>query len=229
MKRKIIVATKISLAGCVMVDRTMLKKIFFFMLILSLVATSAFGADKEFPEPVGAINDFANVLPAQQRQTLEIYCQDIYARTGVAIVVATFTNINDQPSEDFANRLYQAWGIGKKGEDNGLLILLAVKERKIRIETGYGVEGILPDGKIGEILDSFVLKHLRNDDYAQGISNAVISIGEIVAQNMNASSPVTNNTFHRKHTKGQSQLNPIALLMLVIVVLLLVATPQGRR
>ena len=61
----------------------------------------------------------------------------------------------------YANGLYKAWGIGKKGEDKGVLIFFTLKERKIRIETGYGVEGILPDGLVGEILDKYFCRNLR--------------------------------------------------------------------
>ena len=68
----------------------------------------------------------------------------------------------------YANGLYKAWGIGKKGEDKGVLIFLTVKERKIRIETGYGVEGILPDGLVGEILDKYVVPFLKEGNYGKG-------------------------------------------------------------
>ena len=70
------------------------------------------------------------------------------------MVVVTMPDVGGAEYNDYANRLYSAWGIGKKGEDKGVLIFVTIKERKMRIETGYGVEGILPDGLAGEVRDS---------------------------------------------------------------------------
>ena len=133
-----------------------------------------------FPQPTGAVNDFAGVIPAEYRQSMEVLAGEVLRKTGVALVVATFPDIGDNSPEDFVNRLYQAWGIGKKGEDKGVLIFVAVKERKFRIETGYGVEGVLPDGLVGEIRDRYAIPYLRQGDYGQGLFKTMSAIAAVV-------------------------------------------------
>lgn len=124
-------------------------------------------AGESFPRPVGAINDFAGVISGEDKRPMESLAAEVLEKTGTAVVVATVETIGDSDPADYANRLYQAWGIGRKGEDKGVLIFLALKERQIRIETGYGVEGIIPDGMAGEILDRYALPRFRTGDYGR--------------------------------------------------------------
>ena len=93
---------------------------------------------------------------------------EIWAKTNTAIVVVTVDSMGDNYIEDYAVRLFETWGIGKKGEDKGVLILNTIKEQEIRIETGYGVEGILPDGLLGTIRDQYLIPHLREGDFGGG-------------------------------------------------------------
>ncbi len=139
-------------------------------------------AAETFPKPTGAVNDFAGVIPAQYKSRMENLAREVLEKTGTAIVVATVETIGDNDPNDYANRLYQAWGIGKKGEDKGVLIFLAVKERRVRIETGYGVEGILPDGLAGEILDRYAIPYFREGDYGRGFSETMAAVSSVVAK-----------------------------------------------
>ncbi|MFA6345648.1 MAG: TPM domain-containing protein, partial [Syntrophales bacterium] len=118
----------------------------------------------EFPKPVGTVNDFAQVIGPEESRRIDALSREVLEKTGASVVVATFATLGEAEINDTVNGLYQAWGIGKQGEDRGVLIFLALKERKIRIETGYGVEGILPDGRVGEILDRHVVPFLRAGD-----------------------------------------------------------------
>ena len=101
-----------------------------------------------FPKPYGFANDYANVLNSSQRNELEEYLRNIEEKSSVEIAVAIFDSIG-YPIEEYANLLFEKWGIGKKGKDNGILILVSIKERLIRIEVGYGLEGIITDGIAG--------------------------------------------------------------------------------
>jgi uncharacterized protein len=150
----------------------------FFITPSHCVAADSSG----FPKPRGAVNDFAGVLPAQTAGSMENLSREILEKTGAAVVVATVESVGDRDPDMYANELYAAWGIGKKGEDRGVLIFLSLKERKIRIETGYGVEGILPDGLVGSILDRYVVPLLKQGDYAQGLLNAMIAVGQVIAR-----------------------------------------------
>jgi len=198
------------------------------ILLLFLCAPASF-ANETFPKPVGAINDFAGVIQAQYKQSMNSLALEVLEKTGTSVVVATFKSIGDNDPAGFASRLYETWGIGKKGEDKGVLILLAVKERRVRIETGYGVEGILPDGLVGEILDKYVVPFLKTDDYGKGLSNAMIAVSTIVARDANVSltgkTPVYKPSTRRTDRGG----NLFTLILFVIIITMLLSTKQGRR
>lgn len=197
------------------------------IFILVWTGVPAWGAEK-FPAPYGAVNDFAQIIPPADAAQMANLAREVLEKTGTSVVVATVESIGDNDVDDYANRLYGAWGIGKKGEDKGVLIFLTAKERKIRIETGYGVEGILPDGLVGQILDESVVPFLRKGEYGQGLANAVIAVSGIIAKNADVSlsgqaairHPVKRNV----HREG----NLLLLIVLFLILIPLLGTRQGR-
>lgn len=198
--------------------------VFFF----SLWACSLGWAADSFPASAGAVNDFAGVIPAENAVRMARLSQEVLERTGTAIVVATVKDVGDNEPDMYANELYQAWGIGKKGEDKGVLIFLALRERKIRIETGYGVEGILPDGLVGEILDRYVMPYLKKGDYGTGLENAVAAVSQVVAKDagITLEGNVAVKTVPRTGQGNRGNMLPLILFFLVMIPLLL--TRQGR-
>jgi len=103
-------------------------------------------------------------------------------KTGSPVVVVTVKDMGGMTVEDYAHRLFRKWGIGDRDRDNGVLILVALEERKIRIENGYGVEGVLPDGLTGSILDRDILPDLRNGDYGAGLYRGMARVAGILAK-----------------------------------------------
>lgn len=185
-------------------------------------------AAESFPAATGAVNDFAGVVPADAEERMARLSREVLDKTGTAIVVATVKDVGDNDPDMYANELYQAWGIGKKGEDKGVLIFLALRERKIRIETGYGVEGILPDGLVGEILDRYVTPYLKKGDYGTGLGNAVAAVAQMVAKDagITLTGGASVKAAPRSAEARRGNLFPLLLLLLVTVPLL--ATRQGR-
>ena len=104
-------------------------------------------------KPQGYVSDFAQVLDEQTRARINEYCGQVERATGSQIAIVTLGSLEDNSIEDFSYKLFHKWGIGKKGEDNGLMLLLAIKDHKDRIEVGYGLEPVLPDGFVGRTLD----------------------------------------------------------------------------
>jgi uncharacterized protein len=201
-----------------------------FALLMLLTAGNVFAAEK-YPVPQGtAVNDFANVIDAENASKMEALAREVLEKTGTAIVVAIVPSIGD--NEDYtmyANGLFQAWGIGKKGEDKGVLIFLTVKERKIRIETGYGVEGILPDGLVGEILDKYVVPFLKEGNYGKGLYNAMYACSAYIAKDANVQltgSPAPYRPHNRAQQKG---VNIFGLIFFFIAAVLLLGTRKGRE
>jgi len=137
-----------------------IRSILHLITILILVSIRV-QAEVPFPQQKGLINDFAGIIDPVYKQKIDLLINELLNKTEVPIVIVTMPEIGGANYNDYANRLYEAWGIGKKGLDKRALIFLTIKERKMRIETGYGLEGILPDGLVGEIKDRYMLPWLK--------------------------------------------------------------------
>lgn len=136
---------------------------------------------QDLPYPSGWINDFAEVINAEYKQKLNSVISELEENTSTEIAVVTINSISPYDEKDYARLLFDNWKPGKKGKDNGVLILVAVKERRWRIEAGYGIEGILPDGLCGEIGRDMV-PYFKEGNYGEGLYRAVLKISRIVAQ-----------------------------------------------
>ncbi len=141
-------------------------------------------AEKELYErlnPTGYVNDFAGVFTPEQRQDLEQYLTELERKTTSQVSVVTVPSLEGSEISDFANRLFERWGIGRKGKDNGALLVAAIQDRKVWIEVGYGLEPIIPDAKAGRILDQYVIPSFKQENYGAGLSQGARAIGGIVA------------------------------------------------
>jgi len=153
------------------------------LFCIIFLASSAPAAKRDkFPRPVGAVNDFAAVVSPQVKAAMEGLSREILKKTGASVVVVTVKDLAGDDINLYATELFEYWGIGEKGRDKGVLILLAMKERKVRIETGYGVEGILPDAKVGRILDRYVVPLFKKGEYDRGLLNGMIAVGQVIAK-----------------------------------------------
>lgn len=146
-----------------------------FELIKSLFFASLVWAIS-FPSPVGLVNDFAKILAPTTIAKLETQLQNHQNQTGQQIAVVTVTSLEGQPLENYANDLFKAWGIGQKNKDNGVLLLVAPTERQVRIEVGYGLEGILNDGRVGSIIRNQITPYFKQNNYDQGVQAGVDQI-----------------------------------------------------
>ncbi|MDI9571531.1 MAG: TPM domain-containing protein [Pseudomonadota bacterium] len=201
------------------------------LLVAFLLVGVAVFAKESFPRPQGAVNDYAGVIDPVSRRQMEALAQEVWRKTGTALVAATMASIGDEEIDDYVNRLYQDWGIGRKGEDKGVLLFVAVKERKMRIETGYGVEGILPDGLVGRIRDEYMLPYFRKNEFGKGLANGMTAIAAVVTKNAGANltgvpTPEQPRTPRRR---GQGGVNAGTLTLLAVVLLLLLGTRRGRE
>ena len=131
---------------------------------------------------LGAVNDFAGIIPADIKKSMESLSREILKKTGTTVVVATVKSVDGAEPDTYARELFNAWGIGKKGEDKGVLIFVALQERKIRIETGHGMSKILPDGLVGNILDQDVVPYCKSGDYGQGLLSGMLAVGFVIAK-----------------------------------------------
>jgi uncharacterized protein len=133
--------------------------------------------------PTADVNDFAGVLPPAEREALEQRCRQLRERTGAQLAVVIVRSLQGGQIDDFAVRLFQRWGIGQAGKNNGVLLLVALEDRKARIEVGYGLEPVLPDVLASRILREQLFPAFRQQQYAEGLTAAVHRIAEIVERN----------------------------------------------
>ena len=159
------------------------KQLFNFLLLI-LVS----GLFAETPEQVinpkstanGWVSDMAQAISPADEQRLAGILSTLEEKRTVEMAVVTIRRTDGRNPKDFATDLFNRWGIGKKAHDNGVLILLVTESRRIEVETGYGVEGMLPDGKIGDILDRYVIPRFRQGDYSGGLVNGVREMSNIL-------------------------------------------------
>src|SRR5262245_16319247 len=116
------------------------------------------------------VNDFAGVLTAAQRDALEERCKQVREKTGAQLAVLTLKSLEGGHIADFAVKLCQRWVIGQKDKKNGVLLLVAIQDRKARIEVRYGLEPILPDALAGRILNDQLFPAFRQQRYADGLT-----------------------------------------------------------
>jgi uncharacterized protein len=151
------------------------------LALFTLFSSAVFALDTSKLKPAGYVNDFAHALDGASAQRLEAYCANLERVTGAQMAIVLVDSLEDEPVEDVANRLFREWGIGKKGKDEGILVLLAVRDRKNRIEVGYGLEPIVPDGFAGGVLRG-IRPILRQGDYAGALFAAAQQLGSRIAQ-----------------------------------------------
>jgi uncharacterized protein len=146
--------------------------------LLSLTPNTA--AAQDYPRPVGLVNDFAGVLSPGTSYSIGSRLVALAKETGAEVALVTVNNLSGYSIEQYAVGLFESWGIGKSGTDNGVLLLLALNERKVKIEVGYGLEGIITDGRAGRILDNDVVPYLRKGDYDTALENGIADIEQYI-------------------------------------------------
>ena len=144
-----------------------MKKKLFLVLVLVLFPFNCFALVK--PTNDFYVNDYANILDDDVEQYIMQRSVDLEKQTDAQIVVVTVKNLEGMSLEDYATKLFRSFGIGDKDKNNGLLLLLALEERQFRVEVGYGLEGVLPDGLTGRYQDQYIIPYLKNNDWNTGV------------------------------------------------------------
>ncbi len=164
-----------------------MKKLFLtfivFLLGLVVLCQTNFDIEKlltQKPVPQKLVNDYANILSADQLSTLEQKLIDLDNTTSTQIAVVIVPNLGGNDVSDFNVKLLRAWGVGGKKNNNGVVLLISVEDRKLNIATGYGVEGALPDITCKHIIDDEIVPHFKGKDYYRGVSNGANAIVQAV-------------------------------------------------
>ncbi|MCX8103416.1 MAG: TPM domain-containing protein [Candidatus Bipolaricaulota bacterium] len=171
---------------------------------------------QEIPAFQGYVSDYAGILSPQMQKKLATLLQELEQKTTAQIAVLTVKTT--QPLDDFqyAVKVFDSWKIGQKGKDNGALFFVATEDRRVRILTGYGLEGILPDGKVGAILDEFVLPEFRAGRFDAGVYKGVWAVALVIAKDagveLTGEAPIDPDRLPR------DDVAPISLIIALIVI-----------
>lgn len=182
-------------------------------LIAGLVFWTAAAAVPTFPALTGRIVDGANILSPQTRASLDAKLEALETKTSRQLVLVTAPSLQGYEIEDYGYKLGRAWGIGEKGRDNGVLLIVAPNERRVRIEVGYGLEGVLTDALSNVILQAQVLPKFRTGDFEGGVvAGADALIEQLSLPDDQAKARVT--------ASAQPQAAPDGSVPIVVLVLL---------
>jgi uncharacterized protein len=152
------------------------------LALLGVLATRALAVDPPIPRPQGFVTDIAGVIASDSRQRMARTIEALKAKTGSEIAVLTVPTTEPLDDFSYAMRVADAWKVGGKGDDTGVLILLVTQDRKLRILTGYGIEAILPDGLVGQIEDREMLPALRAGRPGEGLERGVTAIAQRILE-----------------------------------------------
>lgn len=137
---------------------------------------------REWPAPRGHLSDFAGIVDAASADSIQALAVELKEKTGAELAVVTIQDLGGESIDPAAVDLFQQWGIGGKGKDDGVLIVLALGERRVKIEVGYGLEGILPDGRCGSIIRLVMGPDLRADRFGAGLQRGAEAVANVIAQ-----------------------------------------------
>jgi len=171
-------------------------------------------------KPQGYVSDFAHVIDTRSRVQLEEYCGRMEQTTGVQMALVTLPSLDGNPIEDVANDLFRQWGVGKKGKDEGIMLLLSIQDHHDRIEVGYGLEPILPDGFDGSILRG-IRPLLRQGAYGQAMMSAAVQMGAYIARAKGVAPGPGRPTRDRTVTTRHSIPLPLIVIGLIILIFIL--------
>jgi len=200
--------------------------IFLLILLLSFKTVA-----QEFPEkpfPPRLVNDFAGLLEEQEADALERKLVAYDDSTSTQIAVVTVTDLHGYDRADYAQRLAENWGIGQKGTDNGILILIKTKTSQsprgdVFIAPGYGLEGVIPDIVCGQIVDNEILPEFRAGNYYKGLDRATNTLMSL------ASGEFPADKYGRPKVGDQGGLTPFIFIIIIIIIIMFIRSSGGSN
>ncbi|WNO55081.1 TPM domain-containing protein [Stakelama saccharophila] len=199
-------------------------------LFLALLFAAGVAQAQTFPKLTGRVVDAANLLAPQQEAQLTQLSQAIEQASSRQFVVATVPDLQGYPIEDYGYRLGRAWKIGQKDADNGIILLVAPKERQVRIEVGYGLEPIMTDALSGMIVDDVILPRFRDGDMAGGILAGAQAIGEQMKLPLEAAEKRAQQQIaQQQQARGRGGGGNWGAAIFWVIVIVVIAIPMIRR
>jgi uncharacterized protein len=207
------------MTNCPMTFHSIANK-FLTLLFFCLAGTIAYADEsKDFPEKSAVlVNDYAHFLKPEETIALERKLVAYNDSTSTQIVIVTMTSIGEYAASDYAQQLGQRWGIGQKGKDNGLVILVVKEPHDFFIATGYGMEGNLPDGKLKRLFEEIVKPNFKQGNYYGGLDQVTDAIIQIMS-----------GTYQEDHKGGKASGNKALFIFIALIILIAVFSSIAKR
>ncbi len=203
------------------------SKVFFRMLLTIFMLTfssSFFTADASVPQPSDSfyINDFANVIYPENEEYILSNSKTLADKTGAQLVVATVESLEGRDVDSYALDMFREWKIGGSKDNNGVLILLAPNERKVRIEVGYGLEGRINDSKAGRFIDEYAVPRFKNDNWDEGILSLYLAVLSEIYSEYGVEIPenVSDKVMAYNEDRNDTHMSTIISIIIVSIVVL---------
>lgn len=195
-----------------------------FLSIILVLLLSAIAAALDVPALRGRVNDYANVLQPNQAQSLEAQLAQLERDTGHQVAVLTIPTLNGEDLEGFSIRVAESWKIGKKGFDNGAILLVAVKDRRLRLEVGYGLEGVMPDAIAKRVTADYIVPYFRRQDYGGGIVAGITAVDKILRKE-----PLPESARKKVQSRGGNLSFPLMIAITLVVLGLMAFSANANR
>ncbi|GKX65233.1 TPM domain-containing protein [Inconstantimicrobium mannanitabidum] len=188
------------------VNKVRIFCIVIILLVVGIVLPTTVNAEGQYPKPTmyKYVNDYTGLLNQGDTDKLVSLARELEDKTGAEAAIVVIGTLNGHSIEEYANGLFREWGIGKKDKNNGLLILIVKNDRKYRVEVGTGLEGVLPDLKCKDIMETYATPKFKNDKYAEGLINSYSVFCDSIAKAKNLT---LDNSLHVKEPSIQTQLS----------------------
>ncbi len=185
------------------------KKLLVTIVLCAAASASVVGASTPQPPdmPRDYVVDLAGIMRSDVKSELNTYLRMLEQKTTAQVLVLTVQTLDNQAIEEFALNTKEKWKLGQKGKDNGVLIVVAVNDRKYRLEVGYGLESVLPDSMVGSIGREYFVPYFRKGDYSAGIYAGTIAVLKTIADHENVS--ITDGT-ERTQPRGAYRRAPLS-------------------
>ena len=198
------------------------------LLLIFLLAVSlpAFAESASQLKPSGYVNDFAHVINAATAAQLEDMCRQVDDKAHAQISLVTINTLDGSDVESYAVDLFKQWGIGAKSTNRGVLILYAIRDHKARIEVGYGLEPILPDGKVGGFQRE-AIPILRGGNYSEALSLVTTRVADVIASDagVQLSTPQPEPAYEPVPQRHDNGISFGGIILIIVIVLIVLVTP----
>ncbi|VTZ49132.1 conserved hypothetical protein [Methylocella tundrae] len=195
-------------------------------LCLAVLFCAGFAFAYDFPPLTGRVVDAANVIPAATKAAIETKLETLETKSGIQLVVATVNSLDGDEIEPYANALFREWKLGEKDKNNGVLMLIAPKQHKVRIEVGYGLEGTLTDALSKIIISNAMAPRFKTGDFGGGVERGVDDVITVLTTDASEWQKRPDLRLDRHDSRSDSLTPWLVLALFVIVVLLLFRAPR---